>query len=183
MIAALSPKPQLVTRRLGDLAAIQNPNVQAVIWSRILPRDTVNDLPLPDSGSLAFVTLVTDPYDRVQHQLRKAGLHSHFLNCDVALLVSVYGELTRSSRVRVTVSRTDGLAPAGPREIRLVAAYRGRLSTRTRITEPARTSRFASYVGVFRGEWTQDHPLANPTNGLIVSLDSLPMTTPDQRPA
>lgn len=172
MIAALTPKPQLVTRRLGNLAAIQNPAVHTVIWSRTLPRENAKEIAVTVAASRSpvdFFSLTNDPFDRIQHQLRKAGIGSHFLACDIALLVTVFGEITHTSRVRAQLGTGPGSGAPASAEYHLVAAY----------GYPRKTFlRFTSYVALFRGSWSQDHPLANPASGLRLSLDPAPDTTP-----
>ncbi len=168
MIAALTPKPQLVTRRLGNLAAIQNPAVHTVIWSRTLPKDNAADIATATAVSRTpfdFFSLTNDPFDRIQHQLRKAGIGSHFLACDLALLITVFGEITGASRVRARLGSGPGSGAPASAEFHLVAAYG--YSRRA-------SSRFTSYVALFRRSWSQDHPLANPSSGLWLTLDPAP---------
>ena len=164
MLAALSPKPQLITRRLGNLAAIRNPEVQTVIWSRTLAAQALRELDETGARPFSFLSLTTDPFDRVQQQLRKAGVRSHFLACDITLLVSVFGEITSAERVRVRV----GEEPGGTPDFRLVASYGTRRAhPRTRLSR-----RPAGYAAIFRGAWAQDHPLAHPADGLWFTLDT-----------
>jgi hypothetical protein len=172
MIAALAAKPQLITRRLGNLAAIRNPDVQAVIWSRTLPREARMEVATAAAAArepLEFFTLSHDPFDRIQQQLHRAGVRSRFLSCDVALLVTVFGEILGLERVRVRLGGgSDATAPA----FRLVAAYETQRPARTA------TPRFSSYAALFRGGWSQDHPLASPGSGLQLVLDPAPYSQP-----
>lgn len=170
MLAALTPKPQLVTRRLGNLAAIQNPNVQTVIWTRTLPASAARELEEAAARveSFSFLSLTMDPFERVQQQLRKAGLRSHFLACDISLLISVFGEITNAPRVRVRLNDSA----AGIPNLRLVAAYearRGRQALRQPKGQPWRSR---SYAAIFRGSWAQDHPLASPDSNIWFTLEA-----------
>ncbi len=115
MIAALTSKPQLVTRRLGNLAAIGNPEVQAVIWTRSLPASAFRELEESASGlePFSFLSLTIDPFERVQ-QLRKAGLCSHFLACDLSLPVSAIRWKSEPSRLRSSCGSRDS-SPSRPR--------------------------------------------------------------------
>jgi hypothetical protein len=172
MIAALTPKPQLVTRRLGNLAAIGNPEVQAVIWTRNLPASAFRELEESAAGleAFSFLSLTIDPFERVQQQLRKAGLRSHFLACDMSLLVSVFGEITQAPRVRVRINDSA----AGLPDLRLVAAYEARRSRELPRQAKSRSWRCRSYAAIFRGSWAQDHPLASPDSNLWFTLEAAP---------
>lgn len=176
MIAALTPRPQVVTRRLGDLSAIQNPVVQTVIWTRSLPRDTADQIFYAAAairGPLSFLSLTNDPFDRIHQQLRKAGIRSHFLVCDIALLVTVFGEISGATRVKARLNAGAELASSAAPGFRLVAVY-GACRPRPAINAKSPARRFASYVAMFRGNWSQDHPLANPSSGLWLAIDPAP---------
>jgi len=175
MIAALSPKPQFITRRLGNLAAIQNAEVQTAIWTRSLPATAQRELEDSSVGLIpfSFLSLTIDPFDRVQQQLRKAGLRSHFLACDISLLVSVFGEITQAQRVRVRLKDSATGVP----EFRLVAAYEARRARATRRQSKDQPLRSRSYAAIFRGNWAQDHPLAQPESEIWFSLEAAPATS------
>lgn len=155
-----SPKSsatQIVTRHLGGLSAIQDPKFQAVIWARKLTaplREELAGVEVMRPGR--FVCLPDDPLERVQQQLRLAGLKSHFLAFDMALLVTVFGELAGARRIMAHIRMGDdgeaagGIASGG---LRLVAAYEKGISGRAK-------RRLGSYVAVIREEWFEDHPLA-----------------------
>lgn len=174
MIAALSPKPQFITRRLGNLAAIRNPEVQTAIWTRSLPSAAQRELEDSSVGltPFSFLSLTIDPFDRVQQQLRKAGLRSHFLACDISLLVSVFGEITEAQRVRIRLKDSA----AGVPEFRLVAAYEARRGRGPKRHGKGQPWRARSYAAIFRGNWAQDHPLAQPESEVWFTLEAVSPT-------
>jgi hypothetical protein len=175
MIAALSPKPQFITRRLGNLAAIRNPEVQTAIWTRSLPATAQRELGEAASklAPFSFLSLTIDPFDRVQQQMRKAGLRSHFLACDISLLVSVFGEITEAQRVRIRLKDSA----AGQPEFRMVAAYEARRERGPKRQTKDQPWRSRSYAAIFRGSWAQDHPLAQPDSEIWFTLEAAPATS------
>jgi len=168
------PKPQLITRHLGGLSAIHNTDIQAVIWRRrLVPelREELADFQRQDE-EIHFVSLPDDPLARVRQQLRKANLSAFFLAFDMALLVTVFGELSGASRIAAHLQ--TGASPQAEGDkgrdggLRLVAAYDGGQVERAR--------RLASYVAIFRGEWFDDHPLAQCAAGsLRLCLEAAPL--------
>ncbi len=122
-----SSSTQIVTRHLGGLSAIQDPKFQAVIWARkLVPslRDELAGVKAMRPGR--FVCLPDDPLERVQQQLRLAGLKSHFLAFDMALLVTVFGELAGARRIMAHIRMGEGgeaTGGSGSDGMKLVAAY------------------------------------------------------------
>ena len=148
MLATTAPRPRIVTHRIGGLSAIQSSDVQAVIWKRDLA-PSVKEETHAASGVirqvLDFVTLGQEPEGRIQQHLRKAQVESRFLAPDIALLVTAFGELSRTRRIRVRLGAEAVVNQAGPREgIRLICAYQ-RAGVRRKPSD--------GHVMVFRGDW------------------------------
>jgi len=177
MRTTATSKSQFITRHLGGLSAIRDEDVQTVIWSRRLTQPLRHELGgiKKRDGAVSFVTLSADPFERVQHQLKKEGLEVHHLTHDIALLVTVFGEL--SGARRISVSLQPGGAPsrhAGD-GLRMVAAYG---ANRRAADKP---ERMADYVAVFRDDWFRDHPLAHPASGLRLCLEKAVDAPPHRR--
>lgn len=179
MNTTLASKPQFVTRHLGGLSAIRQDEMQSVIWSRRLASPLRNELgDMAGADAVSFVTLSADPFERVQHQLRKAGVSAHHLTHDIALLVTVFGELSGADRITVRLQPGGAVARHSGKGLRMVAAY----ETNRRAANN-KAKRLANYVGIFRDESFKDHPLAHPATGLRVSLERAVDTPASRRGA
>ncbi len=120
---------QISTKHMGGLSAILHAEVQLVIWKRRLPGEIQTEMAMLAEMEVSanFMTLATDPVERIRHQLAKAGIRSRFLEHDLSLLVATFGELAKATRVRVWHGTARDLEsrelPAA--HLRLGCAYAG----------------------------------------------------------
>ncbi len=166
MVVAAQGKPRIVTRRIGGLSAIGSPDVQMVIWSRKLNKELKEEIDaMPPSGKakLDFVTLTTEPLDRIQQHCRERRIKTHHLAHDIALLTTVLGELSGARRIRVQLGGEPEWREGGG--LKLAAIYRGASrAERGRMTRPG------SQVAVFRNEEAEEEIIRSFTTGSISLL-------------
>lgn len=164
MVVAAQGKPRIVTRRIGGLSAIGSPDVQMVIWSRKLDKELkeeIDKIPATGKAKLDFVTLTTEPLDRIQQHCRERRIKTHHLAHDIALLTTVLGELSGARRIRVRLGGEPELREGGG--LKLLAIYRG-----ARRTERGRMA--GSPVAVFRNEEAEEEIIRSFTAGSISLL-------------
>lgn len=125
----VSKHAQISTNHLGGLSAILHEDVNHVIWRRRLPDDALRELNALAGATTDFITLTTDPTDRLHHQLGKIRIDSRFLIMDLSLLITVFGELSNCQRVRVRLGEAGSFpewkAPPHTPCMRLCCAYIG----------------------------------------------------------
>ncbi|MFZ4682707.1 MAG: DUF1826 domain-containing protein [Terrimicrobiaceae bacterium] len=126
---AQDPTRQISTQHIGGLSAILDADVQLVIWKRRLPAEIQTEMTmLAELGTAAsFIALATDPVDRIRHQLGKAKIRSQFLQHELSLLVTAFGELTNFARVRVWLGPAGDLIDRdlATNQHRLLCSYSG----------------------------------------------------------
>jgi len=120
---------QISTKQMGGLSAILDADVQLVIWNRRLSGEIQTEMAmLAEMGAAAsFITLATDPVERIRHQLGKARIRSQFLQQELSLLVTVFGELADTTRVRVWLGSAGNFThrDTATNQHRLCCSYSG----------------------------------------------------------
>ena len=163
-------KPHVVTRRIGGLAAIQDPEVRSVIWIRSLTQAIRTELAdLLDSrfSELEFVAVPTDPHDRIRHQFGQYAKDMRFLTSDIALLVTVFGEISNAQRVRVRLKSDASENFGESTDVRLRCTYPG---SRPFIADRRQAS---AHVAVFRDHFKDERLDSRSSRAISLSLEKV----------
>lgn len=170
------PTPIVITRRIGGLSSILNPEIRTVIWTRAVQPAIRQELRRIAAGRVhpyAFITLSADPVDRVRQQLAQHGLHSQFLTFDISMLIMAFADLSNCERIRVSLNAPAQPLSGEPDSLRLLSAYAGVDFRRHLPGRPVQQGQVAIMRGDAVHENYESVRKAPPTS-LYLQLDAAP---------